>query len=77
MILGGAVGNLVDRALTGEVIDFIQIGFNGHYWPVFNVADMAVTIGATLLVIAALRTPREPAPDGVPAGGADEHAPGR
>jgi signal peptidase II len=66
LILGGAVGNLIDRLLFGQVIDFVQIGFRGHYWPVFNVADMAVTIGAVLLVLYAVRgtksTPGEPTP---------------
>jgi signal peptidase II len=81
LILGGAVGNLIDRVLHGEVIDFIQIGVNGHYWPVFNVADMAVTIGAALLVLLALRS-RETRVDAPPADGAfvaagDERAPER
>jgi signal peptidase II len=57
LILGGALGNLIDRLLFGPVIDFVQIGFRGHYWPVFNVADMAVTIGAALLVLYAVRGP--------------------
>lgn len=81
LILGGAIGNLIDRILYGEVIDFLQIGFRGHYWPVFNVADMAVTIGAALLVLFALRSPRErdaaPDVDGIPVSGGDERAPGR
>lgn len=55
LILGGAIGNLVDRALFGEVIDFIQIGVSGHYWPVFNIADVGVSVGATLLLINLLR----------------------
>lgn len=81
LILGGAIGNLIDRILHGEVIDFLQIGFRGHYWPVFNVADMAVTIGAALLVLFALRSPggRDTAAnvDGLPVPGGDERAPGR
>jgi signal peptidase II len=81
LILGGAIGNLIDRVLHGEVIDFLQIGISGHYWPVFNVADMAVTIGAVLLVLTAMRsskTPRPAAESGVArAVGADDHAPGR
>jgi signal peptidase II len=81
LILGGALGNLIDRMLHGEVIDFIQIGFNGHYWPVFNVADMAVTIGAALLLLAALRS-REPhagssSADGGFVAAGDERAPER
>jgi signal peptidase II len=58
LILGGAVGNLIDRVASGQVIDFLQIGVAGHYWPVFNVADMGVTIGAALLIVYALRTNR-------------------
>ena len=54
LILGGAVGNLVDRALFGEVVDFVQIGVSGHYWPVFNVADMGVTVGASMLILYAI-----------------------
>lgn len=59
MILGGAVGNLIDRAYAGEVIDFIDMGIGVHRWPVFNVADMGVSIGATLLLIYLMRRPRE------------------
>lgn len=49
LIFGGAIGNLIDRVLYGEVTDFIEVGVAGYYWPVFNVADMAVTIGVILL----------------------------
>ncbi len=55
LILGGAVGNLIDRVYAGEVIDFLEIGIAGHWWPVFNVADIAVTVGAILLLICLLR----------------------
>ena len=48
-VLGGALGNLIDRALYGEVTDFIDIGAGAYRWPVFNVADSAVTIGIILL----------------------------
>ncbi|MGH7550716.1 MAG: signal peptidase II [Gemmatimonadota bacterium] len=54
LILGGAVGNIIDRIRFGEVVDFIQVGVSGHYWPIFNVADSAVTVGAVLLGIAYL-----------------------
>lgn len=57
-ILGGAIGNLIDRLYAGEVIDFIDIGIGAHRWPVFNVADMGVSVGATLLLIYLLRSPR-------------------
>ena len=55
LILGGAVGNLIDRAFFGYVIDFIDIFYNSHHWPVFNVADSAICIGAFLMFIDMLR----------------------
>lgn len=56
LILGGAAGNLVDRLFYGgKVVDFIEMGWRGHIFPVYNVADMGVSIGATLLVLALLR----------------------
>jgi signal peptidase II len=48
LILGGALGNLVDRVTSGEVVDFIEIGWGRWHWPVFNVADSAVSIGVVL-----------------------------
>lgn len=61
LVIGGAVGNLIDRALLGHVVDFIQVYlpfiplalFNP--WPAFNVADSAITVGVVLLLIATLR----------------------
>lgn len=50
LILGGAVGNLVDRLLFGHVIDFIQVYYQSFYWPAFNIADSAITVGAVLLI---------------------------
>ena len=50
LVIGGAIGNLIDRVRVGYVIDYIDF----HFWPVFNIADIAITIGAGLLVIAAL-----------------------
>ena len=58
MILGGAIGNLIDRVYAGAVIDFLDFGIGTLRWPVFNVADMGVSIGATLLLIVLLREPR-------------------
>ncbi len=49
LIVGGACGNLYDRVAWGRVVDFIEIGIGELTWPVFNVADMAVTVGALLL----------------------------
>lgn len=51
LILGGAVGNLIDRIRYSEVTDFIDVGFGAYRWPVFNVADIAVTVGVILLFI--------------------------
>ena len=50
-ILGGALGNVIDRVVHGHVIDFIHAHYAGHYWPAFNVADMAITLGAVLLIV--------------------------
>jgi signal peptidase II len=55
LILGGALGNLVDRLSTGEVVDFILIGWRQWYWPVFNVADSAVSIGVVLFALTWVR----------------------
>jgi signal peptidase II len=51
LILGGAVGNLVDRLLRGEVIDFIDLYWDGYHWPAFNLADSAITVGVFLFII--------------------------
>lgn len=50
LILGGAIGNMIDRSLYGYVVDFIDF----HWWPVFNLADSAITVGITLLAISIL-----------------------
>jgi signal peptidase II len=54
LVLGGAVGNLIDRLWAGHVIDFIQLYYRDFYWPAFNLADSAITVGAVLLVWDAL-----------------------
>ncbi len=54
LIFGGAIGNLIDRILYGQVVDFIEVGVRNFRWPVFNVADSAVTIGMVLLIAAVL-----------------------
>jgi signal peptidase II len=51
LILGGAIGNLIDRIYDGAVIDFVEMGIGGHWWPVYNVADIAVSVGAVLLLV--------------------------
>ena len=54
LILGGAAGNLIDRVVYGYVIDFIDLYYGNWHWPVFNLADSAITLGAGLLVLDAL-----------------------
>ena len=54
-ILGGAAGNLVDRVFHGEVIDFVDVHWNGYHWPAFNVADSFISVGAALCVYGIFR----------------------
>ncbi len=50
MVLGGAIGNFIDRLLFGHVIDFLDVYYESHHWPAFNVADMAISGGVVLLI---------------------------
>ena len=50
LVLGGAIGNVIDRIRFGAVVDFIQWHVADYYWPAFNVADSAITLGAALLI---------------------------
>lgn len=59
LVLGGAVGNLVDRVLFGHVIDFISVHWNNAYFPAFNIADSAITVGAIMLMIDVIREGRQ------------------
>ncbi|MCD6680390.1 MAG: signal peptidase II [Burkholderiaceae bacterium] len=58
LILGGAIGNVVDRIARGHVVDFVLLHWQRFHWPAFNVADSAITIGAVLLVVDELRRVR-------------------
>lgn len=51
LILGGAIGNLYDRAVQGHVIDFIDVYYQNHHWPVFNLADSAICLGVFFLLL--------------------------
>ncbi|MBI3359258.1 MAG: signal peptidase II [Nitrospirae bacterium] len=51
LLLGGAIGNIVDRVRMSEVIDFLDFYIGAYHWPAFNVADSAITIGVTLLML--------------------------
>jgi signal peptidase II len=56
LILGGAIGNVIDRLWLGAVIDFLDFHAAGYHWPAFNVADSAITCGAVILVWDGLRS---------------------
>jgi signal peptidase II len=65
LILGGAIGNLIDRVMAGEVVDFIEVGVRGWHWPVFNLADSAVSVGVVLFALTwSRRRPDAPAEAG-------------
>ncbi|MCS3902953.1 signal peptidase II [Methylohalomonas lacus] len=59
LILGGALGNLYDRLVHGYVVDFIQVYYQQWYWPAFNIADSAITVGAVMLIIDAIWLSRD------------------
>jgi signal peptidase II len=56
LIIGGAVGNLIDRLWLGKVVDFLQWHWEQWYWPAFNLADSAITVGVALLLVDGLRS---------------------
>ncbi len=51
LILGGALGNMIDRIRLGMVIDFLDFHLGSHHWPAFNIADVAISVGAILLIV--------------------------
>ncbi len=55
LVLGGAIGNLYDRISYGYVIDFIDVYYKAHHWPVFNIADAAISIGVVMMLIDAFK----------------------
>ncbi len=57
LILGGALGNLIDRISHGYVVDFLSFHINSYYWPAFNIADSAITLGAVLLIWDSFKKP--------------------
>ena len=57
LILGGAVGNLIDRLHSGRVVDFISVHWGPHYFPSFNIADSAISVGAAFLLLDMLLNP--------------------
>ncbi len=59
LILGGALGNVIDRVVHGYVIDFLDIYYGTYHWPAFNIADSAICIGAILLIFDSFRNKTE------------------
>lgn len=59
LVLGGALGNVWDRIMLGYVVDFVDLYYGDWHWPAFNVADSAITVGAVMLVLDALRGERQ------------------
>lgn len=55
LILGGAIGNLIDRVRFGYVVDFIDVYYNTSHWPAFNIADSAISVGAVIMIIFSFR----------------------
>lgn len=58
LILGGAIGNLWDRVALGHVVDFISVHYGGYFFPAFNIADSAITVGAVLMILDSVLAPR-------------------
>ena len=55
LILGGAIGNVIDRVWLGYVVDFIDVYYGSSHWPAFNIADSAISIGVALIIIESIR----------------------
>ena len=63
IVIGGAIGNLIDRIYHGYVIDFLDFYIGAHHWPAFNIADSAITVGAIILLISGIIIPYKPDTD--------------
>ncbi|GAB3266274.1 signal peptidase II [Chitinimonas naiadis] len=61
LILGGAIGNVIDRVWYGHVIDFLDVYWGVSHWPAFNIADSAICVGAVLMVLDGILKPAKPA----------------
>ena len=59
LVIGGAVGNLLDRLRLGHMVDFLDFYLGNWHWPAFNVADSAITVGVAILLLASFRRPAE------------------
>jgi len=63
LILGGALGNLIDRIYLGYVVDYIQVWLGSYPWPAFNIADAAISVGATVLILSSFKSSDKTAAD--------------
>ena len=63
LVIGGAIGNLIDRLVYGHVVDFLLFYWQGYIFPAFNLADCAITVGAAMIVLDGLRKKPQPAAD--------------
>jgi signal peptidase II len=63
LVLGGALGNLIDRVLHGAVIDFVDVHWRGMHWPAFNVADSAISVGVVVLLLRGVFVGDDPRPE--------------
>ncbi len=59
LILGGAIGNVIDRFLLGYVVDFLDVYYGNYHWPAFNIADSAIVVGAMLLILDSFKSKPE------------------
>ena len=59
LVLGGALGNLIDRLYLGYVVDFIQLYYRQWFWPAFNLADSAICVGAAVLIWTSTKSPQD------------------
>ena len=59
LVIGGAIGNVIDRIRFGAVVDFLDVHAVGWHWPAFNVADSAITLGVILLILDSLKSKSE------------------
>ena len=59
LVIGGAIGNVIDRMLHGYVIDFIDVYYKSYHWPAFNIADSAIFVGAVMLIIDSFKNPSQ------------------
>ena len=60
LILGGAIGNVYDRISLGYVVDFLDVYYGSSHWPAFNIADSAISVGAVMILIDAIRGDKKP-----------------